>query len=46
MKLFSKRTNNAASPTSGDRDRKCGPIAALTLAYIKGSHYRNRSAAH
>lgn len=46
MTLFSKHTSNAVSPTSGDRDRKYDPITALTLAYIKGSHYRNRSAAH
>jgi len=34
------------APTSGDRGRKYGPIATLTLAYIKGSRYRNRSANH
>ena len=46
MALFSKHTSNAVSPTSGDRDRKYDPITALTLAYIKGSRYRNRSADH
>ena len=46
MTLFSKHTNKAVSPTSGDRGRKYGPIAALTLAYIKGSRYSNRSANH
>ncbi len=46
MTLFSKHTSNAVSPTSGDRGRKYGPIAALTLAYIKGSRYSNRSANH
>ena len=46
MALFSKHTSKAVSPTSGDRGRKYGPIAALTLAYIKGSRYSNRSANH
>lgn len=36
MKLFSKRTNNAVSPTSGDRGRKYGPFVPLAFACVTG----------